>query len=67
MSVFSRLGVSPPMPPHICCHVMHVFNHAITSSVFPSLGKVAIVRPVAKVGTPSGPSNCEISVVSILS
>jgi hypothetical protein len=37
--------------PLIGCHVMHVFNHAITSSVFPSMWKVAIVRPVAKVGT----------------
>jgi hypothetical protein len=25
--------------PFICCHVMHVFNHAITSSVFPSSGR----------------------------
>jgi hypothetical protein len=31
----------------ICCHVLHVFNHAITSSIFPSLWKVAIIRPVA--------------------
>jgi hypothetical protein len=52
--------------PFICCHVMHVFNHAITSSVFLSMWKVAIVRPVAKVGTPSGPSNFRpISVVSV--
>jgi hypothetical protein len=54
--------------PFICCHVMHVFNHAITSSVFPSMWKLAIVRPVAKVGTPSGPSDFRpISVVSVLS
>jgi hypothetical protein len=44
---------------------MHVLNHAITSSVFLSMWKVAIVRPV---GTPSSPSDfCPISVVSILS
>jgi hypothetical protein len=54
--------------PLIGCHVMHVFNHAITSSIFPSMWKVAIVRPVAKVGTPSGPSDFRpISVVSVLS
>jgi hypothetical protein len=23
--------------PLICCHVLHVFNYAITSSVFPSM------------------------------
>jgi hypothetical protein len=40
--------------PLICCHVLHVFNHAIISSIFPSLWKVAIIRPVAKVCTPSG-------------
>jgi hypothetical protein len=54
--------------PLICCHVLHVFNHAITSSVFPSMWKVAIIRPVAKVGTPSGPSDFRpISIVSVLS
>jgi hypothetical protein len=51
--------------PFICCHVLHVFNHAITSSVFPSMWKVAIIRPVAKVDTPSGPSDFHpISIVS---
>jgi hypothetical protein len=54
---------------------MHVFNHAITSSVFLSMRKVyyvssvflSIVLPVAKVGMPSGPSDFRpISVVSIL-
>jgi hypothetical protein len=29
--------------PFICCHVMHVFNHAITSPVFPSMWKVAMI------------------------
>jgi hypothetical protein len=56
--------------PLICCHVLHVFNHAITSSVFPSMWKEAIIRPVAKVGigTPSGLSDfCPISIVSVLS
>jgi hypothetical protein len=44
------------------------FNHAITPSVIPSMWKVTIVRPVAKVGTPSSPSDFRpISVVSILS
>jgi hypothetical protein len=47
--------------PLICCHVLHVFNHAITSSVFPSMWKVAIIRPVAKVGTDFRP----ISIVSV--
>jgi hypothetical protein len=47
--------------------VLHVFNHAITSSVFPSMWKVAIIRPVAKVGTPSGPSDFRpINIVSVL-
>jgi hypothetical protein len=47
--------------------VLHVFNHAITSSVFPSMWKVAIIRPVAKVGTPSGPSDFHlITIVSVL-
>jgi hypothetical protein len=54
--------------PLICCHVLHVFNHAITSSAFPSMWKVAIIRPVAKVGTPSDPSDFRpISIVSVLS
>jgi hypothetical protein len=35
---------------------------------FPSIWKVAIIRLVAKVGTPSGPSDfCPISIVSVLS
>jgi Reverse transcriptase (RNA-dependent DNA polymerase) len=38
--------------PYISFHIMHVLNHAITSSVFPSFWKLAIVRPVAKVGAP---------------
>jgi hypothetical protein len=47
--------------------VLHVFTHAITSSVFPSLWKVAIIRPVVKVGTPSGLSDFRpISIVSVL-
>jgi hypothetical protein len=48
--------------------VLHVFNHVITTSVFPSMEKVAIIRPVAKVGTPSGsPDFRPISIVSVLS
>jgi hypothetical protein len=67
-NVFQRLRVSLLMPwgpisvkffqlllTLICWHVLHVFNHAITSAVFPSMWKVAIIRPVAQVGTPSGP------------
>lgn len=38
--------------PLISFHVLHIFNHAITSSAFPSLWKMAIVRPVAKIGSP---------------
>jgi hypothetical protein len=54
--------------PLICCHVLHVFNHTITSSVFLSTWKVANIRPVAKVVTPSGPSDFRpISIVSVLS
>jgi hypothetical protein len=45
--------------------VLHVFNHAITSSVFPSMWRVAIIPPVAKVGTPS--DFRPISIVSVLS
>jgi hypothetical protein len=82
-NVFRRVRVSLLMPlertvflvkffklplPLICCHVLHVFNHAITSSVFPSMWKVAIIQPVAKVGTPSGPSDFRtISFISVLS
>jgi hypothetical protein len=48
--------------------VLHVFNHAIISSVFPPMWKVAIISPVAKVCTPSGPSEFRpISIVSVLS
>jgi hypothetical protein len=55
--------------PLICCHVLHVFNHAMTSSVFPPLWNVAIIRPVDKVGnTLSGPSEFRpIRIVSVLS
>jgi hypothetical protein len=54
--------------PLICCYVLHVFNLAITSSVFSSMWKVAIIRTVAKVGTPSGLSDFHpISIVSVLS
>jgi hypothetical protein len=54
--------------PLICCHVLHVFNHAITSSVLPSIWKVAIIRPVTKVGTPTGPSDFRsVTIVSVLS
>jgi hypothetical protein len=56
------------LPPLICCHVLHDFNHTITSSVFPSMWKVAIIRPVPKVDTPSCPSDFHpISIVSVLS
>jgi hypothetical protein len=82
MSVSPRLGISRPavgaddisikflklLLPFICCNVMHVFNQAITSPVFPSIWNVVIIRPVAKVGTLGGPSEFHpISVVSILS
>jgi hypothetical protein len=43
--------------PFISGHILHVFNHAITTSTFPALWKEAIVRPVAKVQTPTGPSD----------
>jgi hypothetical protein len=33
--------------PFICCHVLHIFNHAIISLDFPSMWKVAIIRLVA--------------------
>jgi hypothetical protein len=39
--------------PFIIEHVLHVFNHAITSSVFPTMWKSVIVRPVVKVASPS--------------
>jgi hypothetical protein len=41
----------------ISLHILHVFNHAITSSIFPTFWKLAIVRPVAKVGSPKDPSD----------
>jgi hypothetical protein len=54
--------------PLICCYVLHVFNLAITSSVFPSMWKVAIICRVAMVGTPSSLSDFHpISIVSVLS
>jgi hypothetical protein len=53
--------------PLIFCHVLHIFNHAITSSIFPSMWKVAFIFPVAKVGTPSGFSDLSpISIISVL-
>jgi Reverse transcriptase (RNA-dependent DNA polymerase) len=54
--------------PFILNHVLHVFNHAITCSVFPASWKQVIVRPVAKVSSPSGLSDFRpISIVSVLS
>jgi hypothetical protein len=57
--------------PLICCHVLHVFNHAINSinsSVLLTMWKVANIQPVAQVGTPSGPSDFRpIIIVSVLS
>jgi len=38
--------------PLISFHILHILNHAITSSFFPSFWKLAIVRPVAKVSSP---------------
>jgi Reverse transcriptase (RNA-dependent DNA polymerase) len=38
--------------PFIHYHILHVLNHAITSSIFPTFWKIAIVRPVAKVSSP---------------
>jgi hypothetical protein len=53
--------------PIIIDHVLHVFNHAITCSVFPTMWKNVIVRPVAKVATPSCPSDFRpITNVSVL-
>jgi hypothetical protein len=43
--------------PFIIDHVLHVFNYAITCSVFPTMWKSVIVRPVAKVASPSCPSD----------
>jgi hypothetical protein len=38
-------------------HVLNVFNHAITCSVFPTMWKSVIVRLVTKIASPSCPSN----------
>jgi hypothetical protein len=47
---------------------LHVLNHAITSSVFLSMWKVAIIRPVANVGILSGLSDfCPIGIFCVLS
>jgi hypothetical protein len=52
--------------PLISFHILHIFNHAITSSVFPAQWKIAIVRPIAKVTTPKGPSDFRpISIISV--
>jgi hypothetical protein len=54
--------------PFIIDHVLHVFNHAITCSVFPTMWKSVFVRPVAKVASPSSPSDFRpITIVSVLS
>jgi hypothetical protein len=47
---------------------LHVFNHAITCSFFPTMWKSFIVRPVAKVASSSFPSDFRpITIVSVLS
>jgi Reverse transcriptase (RNA-dependent DNA polymerase) len=38
--------------PYIYFHILLVMNHAITSSLFPSFLKLAIVRPLTKVASP---------------
>jgi hypothetical protein len=49
-------------------HVLHVFNHAFTCSVFPTMWKRVIVRPVARATSPSCPSDfCPITIASVLS
>jgi hypothetical protein len=54
--------------PFIIDHVLHVINHAITCSVFPTLWKSVIVWSVAKVASPSCPSDFRsITIVSVLS
>jgi hypothetical protein len=54
--------------PFFIRHVLHVFNHAITCSVFSSISKNVIVRPVAKVSWPSSSSDfLLISIISVLS
>jgi hypothetical protein len=50
-------GISIKFPkkivPYISFHILHVMNHAITSSLFPFFWKLAIFRPVAKVASPN--------------
>jgi hypothetical protein len=54
--------------PFISEHIRHIFNHAITCSVFPSSWKDVIVRPIAKVSSPAGLSDFRpISITSVLS
>jgi hypothetical protein len=54
--------------PFIIDHVLHVLNHAIRCSVFPTMWKSVIVRQVAKVPSPSCPSDFRpITIVSVLS
>jgi hypothetical protein len=54
--------------PFIIAHVLHVFNHSITCSVFLIMWKSVIVRPVAEIASPSCPSNFrQITIVSALS
>jgi Reverse transcriptase (RNA-dependent DNA polymerase) len=54
--------------PFISEHIRHVFNHAITCSVFPSSWKEVIVRPIAKVSSPANLSDFRpISITSVLS
>lgn len=54
--------------PFISEHIRHIFNHAITCSVFPSSWKQVIVRPIAKVSSPSNLSDFRpISITSVLS
>lgn len=54
--------------PFISEHIRHIFNHAITCSVFPSSWKEVIVRPIAKVSSPTSPSDFRpISITSVLS
>jgi hypothetical protein len=43
--------------PFIIGDVLDVFNSAITCSVFPTMWKCVNVRPVAKVASPSCPSD----------
>ena len=49
-------------------HLLHIINHSISSSVFPSAWKLARVIPVHKSGDTSDPSNYRpISILSALS